>query len=73
MPIENNKKQIEYIEEVIQLLEKFKDQVIDGTSYFKCCDFTITNSIPDFRGDSEHRIDLNIEFIDSGMPPSLEK
>ncbi|MFC0275333.1 hypothetical protein ACFFH2_01290 [Enterococcus devriesei] len=73
MPIENNKKQIEHIEKVIQSLEKIKEQVMDGTSYLKCCDFTITDSIPDFMGDSDHRIDLTIEFIDSGMPPYLEK
>lgn len=73
MPIENNKKQIEHIEKVIQSLEKIKDQVIDGTSYFQCCDFTIIDSMPDFMGGSEHRIDLTIEFIDSNIPPYIEK
>lgn len=73
MPIENNKKQIEHIEKVIQSLEKIKEQAINGTSHFESCEYTIIDSMPDFMGGSEHRVDLTIEFIDSGMPPSLEK
>jgi hypothetical protein len=70
MLLKNSNEQIEWLEKVIDTLEKVKDQAKENTSQLDQCEYTASNSMPNTFGETEHRIDLMLMFTDKSSPPT---